>query len=228
MKNVVVLIADGTEFDPFFEKVKDFSPARTKLGGREAYVFDLSGMRVTVVKTCIGKAAAASAAGYCVAALAPEAVVNTGYSGAVSGFRKGDIVAGDSFVECDFDLSPLGAPVGKKIDSDNVNVADPGLFEIARGICGGKSGRFGCGDAFLADPVLKNRYEELFDINCFDMETGAIAWALRFTGTPFVSIRQMSDNADDAGMDDYRESSSGDMADLSDKVLELLREMAAL
>ena len=70
------------------------------------------------------------------------------------------------------------------------------------GIIGAKTGT---GDVFLADSERKNLYKETFGIHAFDMETAAIAGVCQKCEIPMLSLRKISDDADDCSVEDYRE-----------------------
>lgn len=222
MKKITVLIADGCEYDPFCARAKGFSSASGKLGWLDTCTFTVGEKQVTAVKTLVGKTAAASAAAYVCALARPDVMLNTGYSGAVSGFARGEFAVGSSYIECDFDISAFGGSPGRKPDSENLTKAPAALLNIAASIDGVRAAAFGTGDFFLADAKKKAEYISLFDIKCFDMESASIAWVCAQAGVPFISLRQMSDSADDTATSQYRDTSSGDMPELTDKVFELI------
>ena len=58
---------------------------------------------------------------------------------------------------------------------------------------------------FLTDKVKKELYRDTFGIESFDMETAAIAGVCDKSGVPMLSLRKISDDADDASVEDYRE-----------------------
>ena len=132
-------------------------------------------------------------------------ILNAGLSGAVTGLRKEDFVAGESYVECDFDLTPLGFKVGEKPGQDFVYEADKTLLELVTQSKGIKTGKLGTGDFFLADKDKKKFYLDTFGICAFDMETAAIASVCHKAGVPMLSLRKISDDAGDAASESYRE-----------------------
>ena len=63
--------------------------------------------------------------------------------------------------------------------------------------------------------VLKNE----FGINACDMETAAIAYVANLTGTPFASLRRVSDDAGEDATEDYHEMNNRPMSDLPELLL---------
>ena len=84
----------------------------------------------------------------------------------------------------------------------------------------------GTGDFFLTDKERRDRYKELFNISAFDMESGALAAVCYLLKVPFVSIRKISDSADDVGVEDYTTSVKTDITAFSDIVLSVLNKLA--
>ena len=82
--------------------------------------------------------------------------------------------------------------------------ADPALIEAAEAVCAAKGvkswrGRIVSGDAFVTDTAQKASIRERFDPWAVDMETAAIGQTAWRNQIPFVSIRCISDLADDDG-----------------------------
>ena len=67
--------------------------------GRRFAQFKKDGETVIAVRSGVGKANAASGAAYLIA-MGAERILNGGLSGAASAVRRGEIVAGESYVEC--------------------------------------------------------------------------------------------------------------------------------
>ena len=210
-----IVIADEMEFLPLTESIIESTDAEKSVcRGNDCVTFNMNGHGVTAVKCGIGKVNASTAAAFLIADGA-EMILNAGLSGGISGVRRGDIVIGTSFVEADFDLTPLGFEKGEKPGQEHVYEADRHIFDTLVSVCpSAKTGAFGCGDFFLADSAKKEEYGKLFGIIQFDMESGAIASVCKKSGVPFGSIRKVSDDAADTAGDDYTE-----MNEQADKAL---------
>lgn len=220
MKRIGVILADTNEYKPFVEYFSNEKTENVTVGGNEGQRFELDGDKNVIAVHCgIGKVNAANAAAALIYCFGVDAIISAGLSGAVSGVKREDVVAGTHYVECDFDLTALGMPLGVKPDEDgNVYEADGRLLEIAMNYPKMKSGKLGTGDVFLTDPVRKKLYSETFGISAFDMETGAIACVCKKNDTAFLSVRKISDDADDESKDTYREMNDRCEADLSEIV----------
>lgn len=231
MKKAGIVIADEMEFEPFEAYAKDrFDCQKGTLRGNESLSFTINKggetLRVTAVKCGIGKVNAAMAAAFLIADEKADFLLNAGLSGAISGVHREEIVIGSSYVEADFDLTAIGYPLGAKPDQDYCYDADGALMSAAKqALPELKAGKLGCGDIFLADPVKKKLYGETFDICAFDMETGAIAGVCKKAEVPFLSIRKISDDADDTATSDYREMNNRAEADLTECLFALMNAL---
>lgn len=219
------VIADENEYIPFLAFAKENGAKESVRRNKESVEFSYAGKDIVAVKCGIGKVNGAAAAAFMIADDKVDAIVSFGLSGAISGLSKNDIVAGTTYTECDFDLTAIGYPLGKKPQDTYVYNAGKELLEAALRIDGVKPAVCGCGDLFLADKERKDLYKEIFNINEFDMETGAEASVCHDAGIPFLAIRQVSDTADDTAAESYRELNDSQPADLTliiKKLIELL------
>ena len=222
----LILIADIDEFNPCKSSLGDLVKKEYKIKHMPAFDFSYNGHECTAVCFGIGKVNAAMGAALALNTGNFDGVINTGWSGAVSGVFKGDIIVSDSCVECDFDLTPIGRLPGQKPGQDEyVYKCDNALYYAATSVEGFKHGNLGTGDFFLTNKELGLKYKEIFNISAFDMESGALGAACYLLDVPFVSIRKISDNADDVGVDDYTNSVSTDITAFSDIVLKVLEKL---
>ncbi len=223
----LVLIADIDEFEPCKKSLGDIVEKEYTIKHMPAFDFTHNGHSCTAVCFGIGKVNAAMGASIALCQGAYDGVINTGWSGAVSGVYKGDIVVSDSVVECDFDLTPIGRLPGQKPgQAEYIYNCKNALYDAAVSIEGFKHGNLGTGDFFLTDTERRNKYKEIFNISAFDMESGALgAVCYLFGNVPFVSARKISDSADDVGVDDYQNSVKTDVTAFSDIVLKILEKL---
>jgi 5'-methylthioadenosine/S-adenosylhomocysteine nucleosidase len=222
----LILIADIDEFNPCKESMGDIVKREYTIKHMPAFDFEYNNHQCTAVCFGIGKVNAALGAALALSEGDYDGVINTGWSGAVSGVFKGDIIVSDSCVECDFDLTPIGRLPGQKPgQAEYIYKCDNALYNAAAGIEGFKHGNLGTGDFFLTDAERKDKYKELFNISAFDMESGALGAVCYLLDVPFVSIRKISDSADDVGVDDYQNSVKTDITAFSEIVLKVLENL---
>ncbi len=233
MKKVIGLIfADSMEYEPFEKYAEKFSPEKSLRHGNDSLEYTVkyseNEAKIIAVKCGIGKVNASSAAAFLIGEDKADIIMNAGLSGAVSKFRREDMVIGTSYIECDFDLTAIGYDLGVKADGQRyLYTADEKLLSLARQIPSLKEGKLGTGDIFLTSSEKKALYKDAFSINAFDMETAAIAAVCDKSEVPFLSIRKISDDADDAAVETYREMNERREACLTEVLAQMIEKILA-
>ena len=227
MKKIGVILADTQEYLPFVKFYSHLPAEELTVGSNKTTVFKSGDKEIVAIHCGIGKVNAASAAAALIYRFGCDTVLNAGLSGAVSCFRREDLVAGTSYVECDFDLTAIGYALGKKPDEESVHKADEKLLEYAVSLTDFhvKQGALGTGDIFLTDKEKKQLFKDTFGIAAFDMESAAIAAVCSKNGVSFLSVRKISDDADDASCDDYREMNNRQEAVLAQVISGIIEKM---
>lgn len=230
---VGAVFADSMEYAPFLDW------ARTQKNVKEDTLFgndcvqlrlEKEGRELDVigVKCGIGKVNAAAATAYLIASKKADMILNAGLSGAVLGLKREDMIAGESYIECDFDLTAIGYKPGEKCDGQkSLLAADEKLLSYALRSQGIKKAPCGTGDIFLSDAVKKNYFKDTFSIQSFDMETGAIASVCDKAGIPMLSLRKISDDADDSSVEDYREMNDRKESCLTELLVNIFERILA-
>lgn len=213
-RKIGFIFADEMEFRPFTEIALADGGSWLAKRPMNTIRYEVGDTEIIAVECGIGKVNAAFAATVLILDHQVDYVLNAGLSGAIQHLRKGDVVAGTSYIECDFDLSVFGYKLGEKPGGARYYAPSEELLNAAKTIDGVGTARLGTGDFFLADPVKKDEYKEAFDIEAFDMETASIAAVCERLETPFLSVRKISDDADDSATGSYRE-----LNDLAEKAL---------
>lgn len=225
MKTYGFIFADEMEYKPFHDLALEQGGLEIKDKPLPAVSLSLGDSRIVAVHSGIGKVNAAIAASLLIYEFQVDALLNAGLSGAISQLKKGDVVAGESYVECDFDLRVFGYALGQKSDGTYVHEAGDELLAAAQKIEGMKTGALGTGDFFLNDSDRKEAYKGEFHINAFDMETAAIADVADTYGIPFLSVRKISDDADDTADESYTALNELAEEDLSKILLEIVEKL---
>ncbi len=226
-KNIGLVFADSMEYSPFLDFAKEKGGNEFVLRGNDAVSFTIekNGRKliVTGVKCGIGKVNAGSATSFLISDCKAEYILNAGLSGAVSGLKREDMVAAETYVECDYDLTAIGYDLGVKPDGQEyILKADEKLLSYALQSNGIIKTKVGTGDIFLTDSVRKKLYSDTFGIGAFDMETAAIASVCEKCGVPMLSVRKISDDADDCSVEDYREMNDRQEACLTELLESIL------
>ncbi len=225
-----LIFADDTEYVPFKKRMDKYEIRDEKKRNNEGCVITVRKENRTIeihaVQSGIGKAKAAAAAAFLIADDKVDWVMNLGFSGAVSGLRRGMIACGVSYCEVDFDLSPLGYPLGQKSrEIPAIITADEKLVDLVCQLDYIVRAKMGTGDFFLDNPRRKKEILDTFGINSFDMESGAIADVCKNQGIPFVSIRKISDDADDSATSAYCDMAYSDDASLSATMCDFIEKV---
>jgi len=205
-----LVIADDMEFAPIEQKSKLYNGETFTLGGDKAVKFETVCGNIIVAVLCgTGKVNAAGATATLICKERPDCIINLGLSGAIKGVYKNDIVICDKLLEHDFDLSPLGYEVGVKPQKTYVYEADKDLFDrFTNKFSAIKPCTFVTGDMFVSSKEKKEYIINKFGGGCCDMESAAVASVCYKMEVPFISIRKLSDDADEEAADTYRESNN--------------------
>ena len=229
-KTVGIIFADDMEYAPFEEYAEKINAVKSMRRGNESLEYTIkeggNELKVIAVKSDMGKVNAAFATGMLIADDKVDFILNAGLSGAISGCKREDLVVGTSYIECDFDLTPIGyKPAEKCKGKPYLYEADSKLQELALMSIGLNKCKLGTGDFFLTDNERKTLYKNTFGINAFDMETGAIAAVCNKCNIPFLSVRKISDDADDDAMTEYREMNNKQESCLTEVLCNILSRM---
>lgn len=181
----------GVQVNPVTTEIAGFSFYESKHGENE------------IVTACcgIGKVNAALCTQVMIDRFGVDCIINTGIAGGMHGDVKlCDIVVSTSVLPHDLDAHfladypPYCAEFG----------ADEALQILAKSVCTEMgipvhSGKIVSGDAFITDSGIKAGIKAKFAPYAVDMETAAIGQAAWRNKVPFVSVRCISDLADDDG-----------------------------
>ena len=172
----------------------------------------LFGKEVVVAKSGIGKVNAALCTQNMIHAYAPRLIINTGCAAGVGdGIQVGDIVLAGDAVEHDLDYGPLDDERGYIDGLNTVYMqADKAYTRKISAIAQHlgvhtRIGTVATGDQFLCDPVKKADIKNHFHAEAVEMEGGAIAHAASANGVPFVILRSISDNGDEAAQESFEQ-----------------------
>lgn len=173
------------------------------MAGCEIYTGTLNGTEVALLKSGIGKVAAAMGATLLLEHCKPDVIINTGSAGGLAPTLKvGDIVVSEDVRYHDADVTAFGyeygqlpgCPAGFKADEKLIAAAEACIeklnFNAVRGLVVS-------GDAFIngAENLAKIR-QHFPNAIAVEMEATAVAHVCHNFGVPFVVVRAISDVAD--------------------------------
>lgn len=201
-----IVVADTQEFLPVKQSFHAVPPSRFLPFEAAEKTLEQNGkaLHITAVRSGVGKVNAASAAAFLIA-FGADLILGYGLSGAVHNLRKGETAFGESYVEYDFDLSPLGYEAGVKPDQDAwLYHADPDLMKLALALYPDvKKCHVATGDRFVADSAFQKTLIGGYDAVCCEMESAAVASVCHRSGVPFLAVRSMTDDAGDYAAEAY-------------------------
>ncbi|OSN09016.1 5'-methylthioadenosine nucleosidase [Lonsdalea britannica] len=171
--------------------------------GCEIYTGQLHGVDVALLKSGIGKVAAALGTTLLLEHCRPDVVINTGSAGGLaSSLKVGDIVVSSEVRYHDADVTAFGYEAGQMAGCPAAFVADEKLIvqaeqAIAKLELNAVRGLVVSGDAFIngAEPLARIR-STFPQAVAVEMEATAIGHVCHQFGVPFVVVRAISDVAD--------------------------------
>lgn len=201
MKKIGLMGAMKDEIAPLYDMMED--RREETVGGVTFYEGELAGKWVILCCAGVGKAQAAAATQILCSHFGVDAVLFSGIAGNMTPkVDVGDVVVGKTLVYHDGEPRMFAetAPYLQEFTSD------PRLIEAAEAACEEAGvhhivGKIATGDCFVGDSATKNAIAEKCSPDCVEMEGAAIAHIAAKNGVPFVILRAMSDNADEAGFE---------------------------
>lgn len=196
-----------------------------RVSGFDFYINNIHGKTVINVCSGIAKVNAAVCTQVLIDNFDVDAVINAGIAGGMNNEVKVcDMVVSDEVLPHDLDLHFLK----DYPPYCGIFKADPRLIETAVSVCekqGVKSfvGRIVSGEAFISDNAVKNDIKQRLDPYAVDMESAAVGHCSYLNSTPFVSVRCISDNADDEGAMSFDEFEKIAAKRVADVVLEMIQ-----
>ncbi|CDG18821.1 5'-methylthioadenosine/S-adenosylhomocysteine nucleosidase [Xenorhabdus doucetiae] len=172
-------------------------------GGCEIYTGKLNGVDIALLKSGIGKVAAALGTTLLIEHCQPDIVINTGSAGGLDPkLNVGDIVVSEAVRYHDADLTAFGYAPGQMAQCPAAFMADATLISLAEKCIqsldlNAVRGLVCSGDAFIngAEPLARIR-ATFPDVAAVEMEAAAIGHVCHQYNLPFVVVRAISDVAD--------------------------------
>lgn len=198
-----------------------------RISGFDFYINSYNGNKIVNACCGIAKVNAALCTQVMIDNFSPDCVINTGVAGGMNtSVKVCDIVISTEVLPHDLDPHfladyPPYCAVFK---------ADEALMDSAEKVCGEFSvnsfrGRIVSGEQFISDSAVKNAIQEKFSPYAVDMESAAVGHACYLNDTPFVSVRCISDNADDEGamsFDEFEKIAAKRVAEIVLRMTEIM------
>ncbi|WKE64832.1 5'-methylthioadenosine/S-adenosylhomocysteine nucleosidase [Gallaecimonas kandeliae] len=173
------------------------------VAGCEIYTGQLAGAEVVLMRSGIGKVAAAIATTILIERYAPDAVINTGSAGGFDpSLNVGDVVISSEVRYHDVDVTAFGYELGQVPRMPAAFLPHPTLVAVAQEVIAqmdhhkAKTGLITTGDIFMSDPAKVDATRAAFPaMIAVEMEAAAIAQTCHQFEVPFVITRALSDIA---------------------------------
>lgn len=222
-----IIVADVDEYVPLAKRIESGEYEEYSYLSRKGHKFEVStqnGKATVISVLCgIGKVNAAVIASH-FKTIGCDIILNYGLSGGISGIKKGELTIATEFVEHDFDLSGIGYKLCEKPGQRYIYKSDDRLNSLMDKILkGAKKGIAVSGDSFICDEAVKSSMKENFNAMSCDMETAAIAYVCDFGNIPFLSLRQVSDDAGDDAASSYKDVIDNSQIVLSDIIFDFIK-----
>jgi adenosylhomocysteine nucleosidase len=183
----------------------------------------------TIINACCGiaKVNAAVCVQTAIDNFKPDCVINAGIAGGMNtAVKVCDIVISTEVLPHDLDLHFLN----DYPPYCGIYKADSTLIDTAEKVCAEQSvksfrGRIVSGEAFISSNEVKESIQNAFSPYAVDMESSAVGHCCFLNKMPFVSVRCISDNADDEGamsFDEFEKIAAKRVADVVLRMTELL------
>jgi 5'-methylthioadenosine/S-adenosylhomocysteine nucleosidase len=179
----------------------------------KTYEFNISNKEFVGIVSGVGKIKASAATEYLLSRNKISKVLNFGMAGGIDeSVNIGDIVNIVASFDNDEDLSAFGH---EKVKRELVSIAD---FDAAQGICVS-------GDKFVNDNIEAENINKRYKALCYEMELSAIALVCNMHKIPVLSIKYISDKADENAEFDFDESLKKAANQFSDFITEMINKL---
>ena len=205
---IAIIAAMEEELAPIQNQLTNSS--RQTIGSAGLDRGQISGIEVVLVHAKIGKVNAAVATTLAIQLYQPICMINVGTLAALDlKYRIGSIVLAESMAYHDVDVTKFGYKHGQ-IPRMPLNYSSShallNLFEktAQENKLVFHRGSIATGDQFIAHPDQLNRIQAMFpNVIAVDMETAAIAHVAHLFNIPFISVRGVTDHANNESTGDF-------------------------
>ncbi len=225
MKTIAIIGAMPSELKDIREMLGEAEIRR--ISGFDFYINSYKGN--TIVNACCGIAKVNAAV--CTQVMTdnfhPDCIINAGIAGGMNASVKVcDIVVSSEVLPHDLDLHFLQ----DYPPYCGIFKADSALIEAAEKVCAEEGvncfrGRIVSGEQFITSTEVKNMILDKFSPFAVDMESAAVGQCCFLNEMPFVSVRCISDNADDEGamsFDEFEKIAAKKVAELVLRMTEII------
>ena len=198
-----------------------------RISGYDFYINEISDKKIINVCSGIAKVNAALCTQVLIDNFHVETVINAGIAGGMDNSVKVcDMVISDEVLYHDLDLHFLkDYPPFCGIYKSDKNLIDTAVKVCEKQGVKSFAGRIVSGEAFISDNAVKKDIKDRLNPYAVDMESAAVGHCAFMNNVPFVTVRCISDNADDEGAMSFDEFEKIAAKRVADVVLEMIEIM---
>lgn len=196
----IIQVAMPEEAQPFLDAATEAGPQLAVAGARRRHL-TLAGRRVVLVISGVGIVNGAHAATRAIARYGEQVpLISAGTAGGLDAAAQlGEVIVSDALVNIEADARAFGYARGQVPGMPATYQADA---ELRRALLTGstalpgvsvREGGIGSGEKFVTAAIAGILREDFPDLAAVDMESAALAQIATKHGTPFVSVRAISD-----------------------------------
>lgn len=227
MKTVAIIGAMPSELADIREYFKNENTEIIKHCGFDFHINHIGENKVVNVFCGVSKVNAAVCTQILIDKFNADAVINTGIAGGMNDDVKVcDIVISSDTCPHDVDLTFLD----KYLPHCSCFKADEKLIDYAVSSCKKMDykyhiGKIVSGEAFISDNAVKNDIKSRLNPYAVDMESSAIGHCAYINKIPYISVRCISDNADDEGVMSFEEFEKIAAKRVADIVISIIKDI---
>lgn len=208
MKKIGIVIAMGAELDKVFLKLGK-AQKNEKIGGLIVYTVTRGNAEIYIALSGVGEIFAAAATELLITKYQVETMLNFGFVGALNNSLKQlQTVAVKEVVHYEMDTSALDAlPVGRYAFLPATEIVlDENLITLAlKAQPNLKLVKDASGNKFIGKAEDKKYLVNTFGADICEMELAAISLVCKINDIPLLSLKVISDNADETGAKAFSE-----------------------
>lgn len=202
-----------------------------EISGMRFVVGMLSGKKVAVARSGIGKVFAAICTQTMILCFKPDVIINVGVAGALAeNLTIGEIVIGEDAVHHDMNTAALGDELGLISEIGLVNIpTDKNVTALLERIVqqlglNYEIGTIATGDCFINTNEMKQFLVETFSAVACEMEGAAVVQTCYVNKVPCSILRAISDGGDDNSHMDYQSFAKHAATISASVIVEFVRE----
>ena len=207
---IAIITAMAEETMPIFESLGSAIRDESTISGVNVRKFELAGDTIYLATSGVGEIKAALAVQLLKDLFDVEAVLNFGFVGAVNPTLSiAELVVAEKVCHYQFDISAINdIEVGRYSDHDDryfyldKNLIARVLANVGRSL---KKATVASGDKFVSSSIDKDMLRNEFGADICEMELAGIAIACERNNLPLLSLKVVSDKADESAGIDFSE-----------------------